>query len=172
MGAEIREAVLALRRAFPRWGPKKLRAVLVEREARREWPAASTMGDLLHREGLSLPRRRVRYGVPLTQPLAAARAAERCLDGGFQGLVPDRGRHAVRSVDGDRRVQSGSCSVVGSSRRVSRVCDRGSRRTFREYGLPRALRTDNGSPFATTGAGQLSHLAVWVVEARYPTRSD
>ena len=34
-------------------------------------------------------------------------------------------------------------------------------RTFREYGLPRALRTDNGAPFATTGAGQLSQLAVW-----------
>jgi hypothetical protein len=34
-------------------------------------------------------------------------------------------------------------------------------RTFREYGLPRALRTDNGSPFATRGPGRLSHLAVW-----------
>jgi hypothetical protein len=34
-------------------------------------------------------------------------------------------------------------------------------RAFREYGLPRALRTDNGPPFATTGAGHLSHLAVW-----------
>ncbi len=34
-------------------------------------------------------------------------------------------------------------------------------RTFREYGLPRALRTDNGSPSATTGAGRLSQLAVW-----------
>jgi putative transposase len=34
-------------------------------------------------------------------------------------------------------------------------------RTFREYGVPRAIRTDNGSPFATTGAARLSHLAVW-----------
>ena len=34
-------------------------------------------------------------------------------------------------------------------------------RTFREYGLPRALRTDHGTPFATTGAGHLSHLSVW-----------
>ena len=34
-------------------------------------------------------------------------------------------------------------------------------RAFREYGLPRALRTDNGPPFATTGPGRLSHLAVW-----------
>jgi hypothetical protein len=34
-------------------------------------------------------------------------------------------------------------------------------RTFREYGLPGALRTDNGSPFASTGPGRLSQLAVW-----------
>src|SRR5919108_2851191 len=74
MAAEIRQAVLGLRRAHPRWGPKKLRAVLSEREPRRAWPAASTMGDLLRREGLSQPRRRTRYVVPLTRPLAAAQA--------------------------------------------------------------------------------------------------
>ena len=34
-------------------------------------------------------------------------------------------------------------------------------RTIREYGLPRALRSDNGPPFATTGPGRLSRLAVW-----------
>src|SRR5436190_16939319 len=66
MGADTREAVLALRRGFPHWGPKKLRAVLLEREPRHAWPAASTMGDLLRRAGVSRPRRRVRYGVPLT----------------------------------------------------------------------------------------------------------
>jgi putative transposase len=34
-------------------------------------------------------------------------------------------------------------------------------RTFRPYGLPHVLRTDNGTPFATTGARRLSRLAVW-----------
>jgi hypothetical protein len=57
MAGDVREAVLALRRAHPRWGPKKLRAILAEREPRRAWPATSTIGDLLHREGLSEPRR-------------------------------------------------------------------------------------------------------------------
>ena len=48
---------------------------------------------------------------------------------------------------------------------MTRPSERGVRpwfeRTFRDYGLPHALRTDNGPPFATTGAAQLSHLAVW-----------
>ncbi len=160
MAAEIRRAVLTLRGAHPRWGPKKLRAVLREREPRRVWPAASTMGDLLRREGLSQPRRRLRYVVPLTQPLAAARAPNDVWTADFKGWF--------RTADGTRcdpLTIADACSRLVFCCRIVAPSERGVRpwfeRTFREHGLPRALRTDNGSPFATTGAGQLSHLAVW-----------
>src|SRR5687768_12090500 len=39
---EIQEAIVALRRRHPTWGPKKLRAILVEKENQTLWPAAST----------------------------------------------------------------------------------------------------------------------------------
>ena len=58
MADEVRDAVIALRRSHPHWGPKKLRAVLEARAPERVWPAASSMGDLLRRRGLSQPRRR------------------------------------------------------------------------------------------------------------------
>ena len=87
MAEDLRVAVRTLRRAHPRWGPKKLRAVLTAREPDTAWPAASTMGDLLRREGLSQPRRRVCYIVPLTQPLAPRARRTMCgariLRGGF-----------------------------------------------------------------------------------------
>ena len=160
MSQATREAVLALRRRFPRWGPKKLRAVLAEREPKRGWPAASTMGDLLRREGLSEPRRRTRYTVPLTQPLAAAKAPNAVWTADFKGWF--------RTADGTRcdpLTIADACSRFVLCCRIVHPSERGVRpwfeRTFREYGLPEALRTDNGSPFATTGAGQLSHLAVW-----------
>jgi transposase len=95
MAAEIRTAVLALRRQHPTWGPKKLRTVLARRDPTRAWPAASTLGDLLRREGLSAPRRRVRYVVPLTQPFGGGRRPKRRLDGGLQGVVPHGGWHPV-----------------------------------------------------------------------------
>ena len=53
MAEDRRIAVRTLRRAHPRWGPKKLRAVLTARAPATVWPAASTLGDLLRREGLS-----------------------------------------------------------------------------------------------------------------------
>jgi putative transposase len=160
MADDIRRAVLALRRAHPRWGPKKLRAVLCERAPAQVWPAASTMGDLLRREGVSQPRRRARYVVPLTQPLAAARAPNDVWTADFKGWF--------RTADGrrcDPLTIADACSRFVLCCQIVTPTAVGVRpwfeRTFRDYGLPGALRTDNGTPFATTGAGQLSHLAVW-----------
>jgi len=160
MADEVRDAVLALRRAHPHWGPKKLRAVLRDRAPRGAWPAASTMGDLLRREGLSQPRRRARYVVPLTQPLAAATAPNDVWTADFKGWF--------RTGDGTRcdpLTIADACSRWVFCCRIVSPTDLGVRpwfeRTFREYGLPRALRTDNGPPFATPGPAQLSQLAVW-----------
>jgi transposase InsO family protein len=155
-----RAAILQVRRAFPRWGPKKLRAILGERAPQRAWPAASTIGDLVRRAGLSQPRRRPRYTVPLTQPLAAAQAPNDVWTADFKGWF--------RTTDGTRcdpLTVADACSRFVLCCRIVSPSAAGVRpwfeRTFREYGLPRVLRTDNGPPFATTGAGQLSQLAVW-----------
>jgi putative transposase len=160
MAAELGRAIVSLRRAHPRWGPKKLRAILTGREPAGAWPAASTMGDLLRREGLSQPRRRARYIVPLTQPLAAAHAPNDVWTADFKGWF--------RTADGTRcdpLTVADACSRFVLCCRIVAPSERGVRpwfeRAFREHGLPQALRTDNGSPFATTGAARLSHLAVW-----------
>jgi transposase InsO family protein len=160
MAVDQRTAILGLRRAHPRWGPKKLRQILSEREPQALWPAVSTMGDLLRREGLSAPRQRQRYPVPRTQPLAAARTPNDVWCADFKGWF--------RTGDGTRcdpLTITDACSRYVLCCRIVPPSEAGVRpwfeRTFREYGLPGALRTDNGSPFATTGAGQLSHLAVW-----------
>jgi hypothetical protein len=159
MARRIREAILALRAASP-LGAEGAGGALAGAAAAREVAGGK------HDGGPVAARR--------TQPAAAAHplrgaidlaigrraCPERCLDRGFQGLVPDGGSDAVRSADGGGRLQS--LRVLLSDRGPT---ERGVRpwfeRAFREYGLPRAMRTDNGSPFATPGAGHLSRLAVW-----------
>jgi transposase InsO family protein len=160
MADPIRDAIVRLRGAHPHWGPKKLRAILGERHPRARWPAASTMGDLLRREGLSQPRRRTRYVVPLTQPLAAAQAPNDVWTADFKGWfrTADQTRCDPLTIADAYSRFVFCCRIVAPSARGVRPWFE---RAFREHGLPRALRTDNGSPFATTGAGHLSQLAVW-----------
>ena len=91
----VQAEVLRLRQQHPTWGPKKLRAVLQTRRPAQVWPAASTIGDLLRREGLSQPQRRERYIVPLTQPLAAAVAPNDVWTADFKGCSGREMRRAV-----------------------------------------------------------------------------
>jgi transposase InsO family protein len=155
-----RAAVLAVRQRMPYRGPRKVRAILQQRTPTRTWPAASTIGDWLHEAGLSAVRRRVRTIEPLTQPLAAATAPNEVWTADFKGWF--RTADGVRCdpltiADAHSRFLIG-CRIVPPSGAAVKPCFE---RAFRTYGLPRALCTDNGSPFATTGAGRLSRLAVW-----------
>lgn len=158
------EAILALRDQRPHWGPKKLHAKLCEQAPAQGWPAPSTIGDLLKREGRIRARRRRRRATPTPGPLAAAVAPNVvwCID--FKGWW--------RTLDGGRcdplTVSDGYSRFLLCSELLERADYAHSRaaleRTFREYGLPQVLRSDNGPPFASLGAGGLSRLGVWWVK--------
>jgi putative transposase len=79
---EIERMVLELRRAHMSWGPRKLKCVLERNEPGRKWPAASTIGSLLKREGIAVARKKRRRTAPYTEPLGHADGANRvwCAD--------------------------------------------------------------------------------------------
>jgi putative transposase len=162
MAPEIADAIIALRRERPSWGPKKLRAVLLRQVPDVTWPAPSSMGDLLRREGLVRGRRRRRTPLPLTQPFAPVTAPNElwCID--FKGWfrTGDGQRcDPLTLSDADSRYLLVCRTVVPSLEGVDPVTEA----AFREHGLPRAIRSDNGPPFAGSGAGGLSRLAVkWI----------
>ena len=58
--AEIEQAVLALREAHMRWGPRKLKRVLERDQPGQVWPATSTIGEIVKRAGLVIARRKRR----------------------------------------------------------------------------------------------------------------
>jgi putative transposase len=163
MAPEIAAAIVALRRDRPHWGPKKLRAILARRDPRRPWPAPSTIGDRLRREGLSEPRRRRRTAVPRTQPFLPVCAPNDlwCID--FKGWfrTADGQRcDPLTLTDADSRFLIDCRIVAETIEAVQPVVDR----AFHDLGLPRALRSDNGTPFAASNsAGGLTRLAVhWI----------
>jgi len=164
------EAITALRRKFPQWGPKKIRARLILNEPDQPWPAASTIGDILKREGLIEPRRRRRRRVELGDIIAGSDRANGEWSIDFKGWF--------RTRDGSRcdpltiidtwsryvmEVRIVEPTIVGVRAAMEGV--------FRSCGLPSAIRSDNGSPFGAAGAGGLSRLSVWWlklgIEPRY-----
>lgn len=162
MAAEIADAIIALRCEHPSWGPKKLRAVLSRRMPEVAWPAPSSMGDLLRREGLVRGRRRRRRPLPLTRPFAPVTAPNDlwCID--FKGWFrTGDGRRCdpLTLSDADSRFLLACRGMRPITAEVDAACDA----AFRRYGLPVALRSDNGPPFAGTGAGGLTRLSVkWI----------
>jgi len=160
-GAEVERAVLELREAHMRWGPRKLKRVLERDQPGRPWPAASTIGEIVKRAGLVVPRKKRRRTEPYTQPLAYAVEANRVWCADFKGWFKSRDG---RRIDPLTITDAWSryllrCQAVEKTdtERVRAIFEAG----FREYGLPDAIRTDNGAPFASSAVGGLSRLAVW-----------
>jgi transposase InsO family protein len=156
------EAIVALRRRHPHWGPKKLRVVLLRRHPRRLLPATSTIGEILKRGGLIRPRRRIRRSSPYGDRLRQYDApnAVWCADfKGHFGIGGDR-CYPLTISDGFSRYLL-RCQAL--RRPLFRCVRPVFESAFREYGLPRAIRTDNGPPFSTLAPGGLSQLAVWWV---------
>jgi putative transposase len=159
---DLAALLCAARRAHPTWGPAKLVQYLAPRHRERDdWPAVSTVADLLARHGLVKQRRRRRAVahpgvVPIhtTAPndlwTADFKGHFRTRDGAYcyPLTVADQHTRFLVAVRGLR------CTKGAGVRRVFE-------RAFREYGLPGAIRTDNGVPFATAGLHGLSQLNVW-----------
>lgn len=154
--------LIAAKRAHPAWGPEMLLHWLKPRHREiRHWPAVSTAGGILKREGLVQARRRrsprTHPGVvdPITDVPNDLWTAD--FKGQFQTqdhlycyplTIADQHTRFLLTCHGLKSVKGEEAWPIFE-------------RTFREYGLPRAIRTDNGPPFVTRALCGLSHLNVW-----------
>jgi putative transposase len=165
MARAIVEHCLTVRRAHPTWGPVKVRAWLARRWPRTQWPAASSIGDLFDREGLTVKRRLRRRSPPSSAPFLHCAAANDvwCMD--FKGwFLTGDGTHCEPLTLSDahsRYLLRCQALARTDTAHVWPVLEA----AFREFGLPLRLRSDNGAPFASHGAGGLSQLAVKVIKA-------
>lgn len=158
--AAIVEKVIAARRRFPYLGPRKLLAVLDRQAPEIDWPAASTIGAILKRAGLVSVAKRRRRPLDQQRPCTPVTGPNDEWSVDFKGWFRtlDQCRIDPLTVaDSHSRFLIELQIVAPTTEGVRPRFER----AFREYGLPLAIRCDNGSPFGSHGAGGLTKLSAW-----------
>lgn len=157
---ELVKLIVDERRRHPTWGPKKLKDVL-EQRLHHELPAPSTIGDLLVRAGLVVQRTRRRKVAPQPTTLREALAPNDvwCIDYKGQFRLGDRTLCYPLTLTDQR-----SRFILGCDA-MSAISDEDARASceeiFRRHGLPKAIRSDNGVPFASRGLANLTKLSAY-----------
>ena len=151
---DVATLICAARRKHPDWGAGKLLEWVRPRHPDVAWPAVSTAGDLLKRRGLVQPRRR-RYKPTHPGVVSATTHTPNDLwTADFKGEFrtgDDEYCYPLTVADLHSRYLL-ACTGLRSTR--THGAHAVFEQLFREYGLPRAIRTDNGVPFATHGAAR------------------
>lgn len=162
--ARVVEALVAERQKHPRWGPRKLLVILAKRHPDWSWPAPSTAGEILKRHGLVTPRRRRKRRQPARRPHIEVNSPNDLWTCDFKGqfrtgdgvycyplTVADHHSRYLLGCEGQL-----STATAGVQPAFERL--------FRAKGLPKAMLSDNGSPFSSRAVCGLSRLSVWWIK--------
>lgn len=159
---KVRSAILSVKQRYPNWGPAK-----IDYKLRREhpkwshYPAISTIGLLLKKEGLVRSRKRRRHASPTQPPLTSGMLPNDVWTVDFKGhFTTGDGQRCNPLTVNDHKSRYLLCcrhldkmSYGGVKMQFERV--------FREFGLPLVIRSDNGTPFSSRGICGISRLSVW-----------
>lgn len=158
------QQIVHLKQRHPSWGPLKLRMYAQRLEPQVSWPAASTFGEILKRHDLVVPRRRRAHTVRYGEPFASVQAANDVWSIDFKGqfAVGDGTWCYPLTISDNFSRYLLRCQAL--SRPRHEPVQTALHELFREHGLPRAIRSDNGVPFASVAVGGLSRLAVWLIK--------
>lgn len=145
-------------------GPRKIRAQLMRQNPSLELPAISTISYWLKKEGLVEERKRRLRVPPYTRPF------EECVGPNNVWSMDYKGQFFTKSgqicypltlSDNFSRYLL-KCQALAGPRHIP--TKEVLRSAFREYGLPDAIRSDNGTPFAGRCVGGLSRLSIWFIQ--------
>jgi transposase InsO family protein len=156
-----RKLILGIKCDHMDWGPNKIVIWLNQTYPDVVWPVTSTVGELLKQYDLVKKRRKRQRIEPYTQPFGECGAPNDSWSIDYKGQFKTQDGHLcypltlsdnfsryLLACDGYERI---------SGERVKEVMEA----VFKEYGLPKVIRSDNGTPFASKGLGALTYLSVW-----------
>jgi putative transposase len=159
---QLEMLILDLKKEFPDWGAPKLREKILRRHPEVKTPAISTIHAVLDRHGLvqsALRRRRYKAeGTVLTDVVEPNDLW--CADYKGEFMLGDK-RYCYPLTITDYASRFLLCAEALSSTREDFAFETFTR-IFKEFGLPRSMRTDNGTPFASGNSLYgLTKLSVW-----------
>jgi putative transposase len=159
--APIEAMIVRLKREYPGWGAPKIREKLRQQAPSPQLPAISTVHAVLDRHGLVQRRRRRRHATGST---ALSRPTEPnalwCADYKGEFMLGNRRYcYPLTITDFASRYLLTCEALLTTQEKFAFIVFE---RTFKEFGLPSVIRTDNGVPFASAHAIYgLSKLSVW-----------
>ncbi len=158
---QLEAVIVRLKREYPGWGAPKIREKLRRQSMAPHLPAISTVHAVLDRHGLVHRRRRRRHvppGTALSRPTVPN--ALWCADYKGEFMLGDRRYCYPLTITDFASRYLLTCEALSTTQ--EKFAFTVFERTFKEFGLPQAIRTDNGVPFASAHALYgLSKLAVW-----------
>src|SRR6476619_3005724 len=158
---QLEAMIVRLKREYPGWGAPKIREKLRRQSPAPHLPAISTVHAVLDRHGLVQKRRRRRLratGTELSRPTGPN--ALWCADYKGEFMLGDRRYCYPLTITDFASRYLLTCEALSTTQ--EKFAFTVFERTFKEFGLPHAIRTDNGVPFASAHALYgLSKLAVW-----------
>jgi putative transposase len=158
---QLEAVIVRLKREYPGWGAPKIREKLRRQSTAPHLPAISTVHAVLDRHGLVRRRRRRRpraAGTELSRP--SEPNALWCADYKGEFMLGDRRYCYPLTITDFASRYLLTCEALSTTQ--EKFAFTVFERTFKEFGLPHAIRTDNGVPFASAHALYgLSKLAVW-----------
>jgi transposase InsO family protein len=159
---QIEAAIIAAKREKPHWGARKIRERLLRRlPSQVKVPARSTIHAILDRHGLVARSRRSRTrteGTPLSEGVNPNSLW--CADYKGEFMLSDRRYCYPLTVTDHASRYLLLCEAMESN--AEKTAFTAFERLFKERGLPQAIRSDNGVPFASpNGLFNLSRLSVW-----------
>ena len=159
--AQLEAHIIRLKREYPGWGAPKIREKLRRQSTAPHLPAISTVHAVLDRHGLVKHRRRRRSGATgtaLSRPTAPN--ALWCADYKGEFMLGNRRYCYPLTITDFASRYLLTCEALTTTQ--EKFAFTAFERTFKEFGLPAAIRTDNGVPFASGHALYgLSRLSVW-----------
>jgi len=158
---QVEKSILRIKKEYPHWGAPKIREKLRRQYPQIQLPATSTVHGVLSRNGLVKAKRKRRYkarGTSLSNPKISNGLW--CADYKGEFLLGNKKYcYPLTITDYNSRYLL-ACDALDSTRTIDAFMV--FERAFKEFGLPQAIRTDNGLPFASPNAlFGLSRLSVW-----------